>query len=114
MTLGTSRQYWIDSSMREAIQILIFTGSCHIEMVDELSSGDGEDGLVCYQETHPVGALSLPKHIGGLDRYTERNCRDLFRSIVARVQIFHDTSVSHRNLHPENVLIDSNVRMFYC
>lgn len=98
-------------SMREAIGMLIFTGTFHAEMVDELSGGDGEEGVICYREIPPLGAVTLAKHIGGLKRYTERNCRDIFKSIVSRVQILHESSVAHRNLHPDNILIEPDVRI---
>jgi Protein kinase domain len=112
MTLGISSKYWIDMSLKEALEMLIFTGTFQAKLVEQQSGNDGAEGLICYREITPPSALTLANHIGGFDRYTERNCRDIFKSLVSRVQILHESSVAHRNLHPDNVLVQPDVRMF--
>lgn len=90
--------------------MLIFTGTFVAEEVETRGGNDGEEGIVCYQENDPYDAMSMPRYIAGLRRYTERTCRDIFRTIVERVQILHDSSVAHRNINPESILIQSDVR----
>lgn len=110
VTHGVSKRYWVDSSMGDAMAMLIFTGTFIAAKVEVRPGMDGEEGTICYQENDPLDAFSLPHHIANLERYTERTCRDLFKNIVERVQILHDSSVAHRNLQPDNILVQSNVR----
>jgi hypothetical protein len=54
-------------------------------------------------------SFSLPHHVATMVSYTEKECRYLIRGLAYRIQTLHRKQLTHRNLHINNVRIDSLV-----
>jgi serine/threonine protein kinase len=81
-------------------------------IVDEKpSTVPGEPGLICVEEPVSPVIRVVPDYISTLERYTERECRDICRQLTNCIRILHESGVAHRNLHVENVLVDPFVRL---
>jgi serine/threonine protein kinase len=53
--------------------------------------------------------MVLPVFVANVRRYTELDCRNIFRQIASCVQMFHAVGLSHRNLHPANFVVETGV-----
>jgi serine/threonine protein kinase len=67
------------------------------------------DGYMIMEECIPNRAQLLPAFVASHERYTERECRNIFRQMVLRVQAFHEAGLAHRNLHPSNFIVETGV-----
>lgn len=108
MTSGTrttgvekGTRFWIKKSLQEALAGLMVSGGYQGRVVLE------REGMVMIEEGRPAEAMSLPYHVTKYSRYTELECREIFRKLVQRVQAFHRARIAHRYLHPENILVEN-------
>jgi len=101
--MGAERgtRFWIKKSVQEALTGMMGSGGYQGRVVLE------REGMVMIEERRPAEAMSLPYHVTQYSRYTEFECREIFRKLVQRVQTFHTARIAHRYLHPENILIEN-------
>eukprot|EP01129_Flabellula_baltica_P007663 TRINITY_DN2995_c0_g2_i2.p1 TRINITY_DN2995_c0_g2~~TRINITY_DN2995_c0_g2_i2.p1 ORF type:complete len:257 (-),score=64.70 TRINITY_DN2995_c0_g2_i2:6-776(-) len=45
------------------------------------------------------------------DRFSEKECRVMFREILSAIKYLHKNEIAHRDLKPENILVDENNSM---
>lgn len=97
-----SQKFWMGEPMQDVLKNLISNGCFHGNILN--SAGD----FIMVEEYKDPRAVILPHYIARLPRYTELECRELFREIVQRVRTFHQAGVAHRNLNPSNVVIETD------
>jgi hypothetical protein len=97
--------YWIHECMNNAVSHLAGTQSFHGQIRRR------EDNYIFIEERPLVdGYTLLLKAIAKLPRYTERECRNMFRQIVGQVEEFHRAGLAHRFLHTESFVVAEGVR----
>jgi serine/threonine protein kinase len=109
-SMGQDGKFWIDASIRGALDRLIETGG-YIGRIETVPDESVDIGLICVEERLPKGAVLLPNYIAALECFSEYEARFLFSKIVHLIQIVHDEKVVHRNLHVENLLVEVSVRV---
>lgn len=82
----------------------------HGIVVAMAGNDDDGDGRICIEERMPPNHSTLPTFVSSKQRYTEKNCRDIFRSLANCLSILHAANIAHRNLHIENATISPQVR----
>jgi serine/threonine protein kinase len=97
----------MDQAMQQAISQLLASGGFHGRIVTV------QEGYMMVEEEISSHSVVLADFIAKLPRYTELQCRNLFRKIALAVQSFHVAGLAHRNLHPSNFVVDQEVRTFY-
>jgi serine/threonine protein kinase len=91
--------------MHDAVSNLAVTQSFHGQIRRR------EDNYIFIEERPLVdGYTLLLKAIAKLPRYTERECRNIFRQIVCQVEEFHRAGLAHRFLHTESFVVAEGVR----
>jgi serine/threonine protein kinase len=97
--------YWVTADMRRAVTALINSASFHGQIKSTVN-----DCILIQEKTLGGRFMLLPYAIRSLPRYTEKECRDLFRQMIIRVNYFHQVGLAHRFLHPESFIVESTVR----
>lgn len=106
---GVRSRFWIDSSIRFALaKIMSSEIYCCVEM-ERTAAVEHSSNLICIEETVHSHVRIVPEYIGGLQSYTEKECRSICLQLANSIQILHNAGIAHRNLHLENVMIDSLV-----
>jgi serine/threonine protein kinase len=54
----------------------------------------------------------LPNYVASLNRYTEKDCRQLCRQIAEIIKLSHGSGMAHRNLHLNNFFVDRAVSYY--
>ena len=86
----------------------------HPNIIHTISNGNGPIVL----NNHPQGnrpyilyenvAHSTLFEYIGIQRFTERQAKWIFKKILKGVEALHNANICHRNLKPENILLDEN------
>ncbi len=94
-------QFWACQSMQDVLTNLISSGGFHGRIVAE------QNGYILIEEESMAQrAVMLPRYLAAIRRYTELECRDIFRQMVLCVGTYHDSGVAHRNLNPSNFVVE--------
>lgn len=103
-----SPRYWVEGSLLEGLQTLVFLDLFDATLTEQ-SSTTNEDVVYC-SETLSHKYTTIPNYIATCARYTEKVCRDIFLQCVNCLEILHGTCrIAHRNLHIENFVVEKKV-----
>lgn len=94
-------QFWACQSMQHVLTNLVSSGGFYGRIVAK------QDGYILIEEESMAQqAVTLPRYLATIRRYTELECRNVFRRMVLCVGAFHDAGVAHRNLNPLNFVVE--------
>lgn len=93
----------MDKALQSAIARLMATGGFHGRVVTSQNS------YMMVEEFGSSRACVVAEYIASLSQYTELECRNIFRQIALRVLALHDAGLAHRNLHPQNLIVEKGV-----
>jgi len=70
---------------------------------------DSDSDFLCVEESIPENFKILPVFVSRLKRYTEFDCRAIFKKLVRAIQSFHEAEIVHRDVNIQNVLVQNQV-----
>lgn len=92
-------RFLLDRSVQSAVAYLHENGDLHGRFVA------WQNGERLYEESFPDRTAELPIFVSSLARYTELECRKIFRQMVFLVKKFHHAGLAHRNMNPSSFIV---------
>jgi serine/threonine protein kinase len=96
-------KFWVDAALQRAIATLMTTGDFYGRFLAT------QNGYMLLEEYSFPDSIPVAEFIAKKEPYTELECRTIFRQLVLRVLSLHEAGVAHRNLHPQNIVIEEGI-----
>lgn len=96
-------RFWSDSSF----EVLLSRGICSGRMLACDEDGADVPEMIFIEEETLDGSVTLPVYLCRLRTYTENDCKCICQKLATTIQNLHEAGFAHRNLHLDNVLVDT-------